>query len=100
MAGSSEGRRGDRESHYRCAAMFHPLRQRIARLLSAGAEAGAGELSAELEQPLGTIGHHLRVLTRRRVLRVVPRRRPAPPLYRWSDDAEWALEMLVEEDEQ
>jgi hypothetical protein len=79
--------------------MFHPLRQRIARLLADGEEAAAGSLSAELEQPLGRIAHHLRILVRRRVLRVVPRRRPAPPLYRWSDDAQWAREMLVEEDE-
>ena len=99
MAGSSD-REHARESHYRRAAMFHPLRQRIARLLAGGAEAAAAELSLELEQPRGAIGHHLRVLTRRRVLRVVPRRRPTPPLYRWADNAEWAREMLVEEDEQ
>jgi Helix-turn-helix domain len=98
MAGSSDRER-ERESHYRRAAMFHPLRQRIARSLSGGVEAAAGELSAKLEQPRGRIAHHLRILVRRRVLKVVPRRRPAPPLYRWSDDAQWAREMLVEEDQ-
>lgn len=98
MAGSSD-REHARENRYRRAAMFHPLRQRIGRLLSGGVEVAAAELSVELGQPLGTISHHLRVLTRRRVLTVVPRRRPTPPLYRWSDDARWAEEMLVEEDE-
>jgi DNA-binding transcriptional ArsR family regulator len=80
--------------------MFHPRRQRIARLLSDGAEVGAAELSATLEQPLGTIGRHLRVLRRRGVLKAVPRRRPTPPLYRWADNAEWAREMLVEEEDE
>lgn len=95
MAGSSD-REQARENHYRRAAMFHPLRQRIARLLSAGSDISAAELSAKLGQPLGTIRHHLRVLTRRGVLKVVPKRRPTPPRYRWSDDAGWAREMLVE----
>ncbi len=98
MAGSSDRER-ERESHYRRAAMFHPLRQRIARLLSSGVEVAAAELSAKLEQPPGRIGYHLRVLVRRRVLKVAPSRRPNPPRYRWSDDARWAREMLVEEDE-
>jgi DNA-binding transcriptional ArsR family regulator len=79
--------------------MLHPLRQRIARLLAAGVEVAAAELSTKLDQPLARIRYHLRVLVRRRVLKVVPRRRPTPPLYRWSDDARWAREMLVEEDE-
>lgn len=98
MAGSGD-REQARENHYRRAAMFHPLRQRIARLLAGGVEIAAAELSLELEQPLGGIRHHLRVLVKRRALSVVPRRRPTPPLYRWSDDADWAREMLVEEDE-
>lgn len=79
--------------------MFHPLRQRIARLLSDGVEVATAELSTRLGQPLHNVGYHLRVLTRRRVLKVVPRRRPTPPLYRWADDAEWARAMLFEEDE-
>jgi DNA-binding transcriptional ArsR family regulator len=99
MAGSGD-RESERENHYRRAAMFHPLRQRIARVLSGGAEVAAAELSTKLEQPLGTIGRHLRVLRRRGVLKVVPRRRPTPPLYRWADDAEWAREMLVEEEDE
>jgi DNA-binding transcriptional ArsR family regulator len=80
--------------------MFHPLRQRIARLLSSGSEATAVELSTELEQPLGTVRHHLRVLRRRGVLKAVPRRRPTAPRYRWADDADWAREMLVEEEDE
>lgn len=98
MAGSGDRER-EREDRYRGAAMFHPLRQRIARPLAGGMEASAAELSVELDQPLARIRYHLRILVRRRALKVVPRQRPAPPLYRWSEDARWAREMLVEEDE-
>jgi DNA-binding transcriptional ArsR family regulator len=98
MAGSSDGRERGREDYYRRAAMFHPLRQGIARLLSGGVEATAAELSVKLDQPFARIRYHLRILVRRRALKVVPKRRPNPPLYRWSDDARWAREMLVEED--
>lgn len=98
MAGSGN-REHEGENHYRRAAMFHPLRQRIGRTLAGGAELAAAELSLELKQPLGRIGYHLRVLTRRGVLKVVPRRRPTRPRYRWSDDAGWAKEMLVEVDD-
>lgn len=99
MAWTGDGSERERESHYRRAAMFHPLRQRIARSLSGGAEVAAAELSSRLDQPLGRIAYHLRILARRRVLKVVPRLRPRPPLYRWSDDAGWAKDMLVEDDE-
>jgi DNA-binding transcriptional ArsR family regulator len=99
MAASSDGREREGENHYRCATMFHPLRQRIASSLSGDVELVPAELAAKLEQPLGRIGYHLRILLGRRVLKVVPRRRSAPPRYRWSDDAEWAREMLIEEDE-
>jgi hypothetical protein len=99
MAGSGSGRGRGEEGHYRRAAMFHPLRQRIARLLSGGLELAPGDLSAKLEQPLGRTAYHLHVLARRRVLKVVPKRRRTSPPYRWSEDARWAREMLVEEDE-
>ncbi len=100
MAGAEgDEKRGNREDHYRCAAMFHPLRQRIAKRLLGGRELGLAELSANLDEPPGRLPHHLRVLVRHGVLQVVSRRRPAPPLYRWSNEAQWAHEMLVDEDE-
>jgi hypothetical protein len=98
MAGSGHDGERDRESHYRRAAMSHPLRRHIARRLSHDEEAGTAEISAELGEAHGRIAYHVRVLARRGVLRVVPKRRPAPPLYRWSADARWAREMLAEED--
>ncbi len=101
MAGSKDGgKRRDQENHYRCAALLHPLRHRILRLMLAGTEAGVAEIAAELEEPPGRIAYHLRVLARRDALQVVPKCRPAPPLYRWSPDAGWARKMLGEIDEQ
>jgi DNA-binding transcriptional ArsR family regulator len=101
MAGKEDERkRSERENRYRRAAMLHPLRQRIARLLADGEELGSAEIAAELDEPPARIAHHLRVLVRRGVLRVVSQRPPAPPRYRWSREARWARAMLVEEDEE
>jgi Helix-turn-helix domain len=80
--------------------MAHPLRQRIAWFLSPDEQVGVARLAAELHEPPARIAYHLRLLVRRGVLRVVPKRRPAPPLYRWSANAEWARELLVGEGEQ
>jgi DNA-binding transcriptional ArsR family regulator len=93
------GERRDKESHYRRAALEHPLRLRIARRLAGGEEASRGELAVELEAAPSRVAYHLRLLRRRRVLQVAPRRNPAPPRYRWGPDAEWALEMLAGKDE-
>lgn len=98
MAGSGDRRERDRESHYRCAVMLHPLRQRIAGAFSRGKVSSVAELATELEVASSRVAHHVRVLTRHGVLRVVPRQRPTPPLFRWSD-AQWAEEMLGEGDE-
>jgi DNA-binding transcriptional ArsR family regulator len=91
--------KGSKEERYRCATMLHPLRRRIARLLCGEEELGAAEIAGRLKEPHDRIAYHLRVLFRRRVLEAVPRCRPHPALYRFSPQAEWAREMLVEEDE-
>src|SRR5262245_19814416 len=98
MAGPDHGSERNRESHYRQATMLHPLRRRIARRLAPGGDAGIAELSAGLGESPGRLAYHLRLLVRRGVLKIVPKRRPNPPLYRWSTDARWARQMLTEED--
>jgi DNA-binding transcriptional ArsR family regulator len=99
MAGAKDsGKRGDMEKHYRCAAFVHPLRNRILRLMSNRQEVGVGEIAVELDQTPGTIAYHLRVLVKRDALKIVPRCRPTPPLYRWSPAAEWARKKLDEID--
>ena len=100
MTGSKDGgERRDKQNHYRCAVMSQPLRRRIACLYLGGEEVGTAEIAAELDREIGRIAYHLRLLVRRDVLKVVPKCRPTPPLYRWSPQAEWARKMLGENDE-
>lgn len=99
MAGTEDGsRHRDREEHYRCAAILHPLRQRILRLMADDREAGLAGIAADLEEPRGTVAYHLSILVARGALRIVPRQKAAPALYRWASDAEWARKMLEEID--
>lgn len=100
MAGSKDGgKRRDKENHYRCAALLHPLRHRILVLMADGREIDRGEIAAELEEAPARIAYHVRVLLRRKALKVVPKCRPTPARYRWSPDAAWARKMLGEIDE-
>ncbi|HKB52297.1 MAG TPA: helix-turn-helix domain-containing protein [Solirubrobacterales bacterium] len=99
MGSEEGGKRRDKESHYRCATLLHPLRERILRLTRSDEEVGLSDIAAELDEAPGRVAYHLRVLIRRNALKVVPKCRPAPPLYRWSPAAEWARKMLDEIDE-
>jgi DNA-binding transcriptional ArsR family regulator len=98
MADSSGGKRCDREDHYRCAAVTHPMRSRLLRLIPDHGEVGAEQLAGEVGGRASRIVYHLRVLTRHGALRVVPRRRPRPPLYRHPADREWVRKLLDEID--
>jgi DNA-binding transcriptional ArsR family regulator len=96
-SGNDRKARG-RTEHLRLAALFHPRREAILRLLLGGREAASGELAAALEGDRGRIGYHLRVLVRRGVLQGVARGK-APPLYRWSPRADWARKLLEKNEE-
>jgi DNA-binding transcriptional ArsR family regulator len=97
MAGSEDGRkRRDKKSHYRRAALQHPLRRRILRLMSDGAESGADEIANELGEALTRVTYHLRVLVRRNALKATARGRSLPARYRWAPQAHWARKMLGE----
>lgn len=101
MAGLEDGqeRRGGEQRHRR-AALAHPVRQGILRLLLDGMEAGAVEIGAELNEAPGRVAYHLLVLTRRKALKGVARDRPAPACFRLAPQALWARKMLVELDKQ
>jgi DNA-binding transcriptional ArsR family regulator len=92
------GESRDKQSHYRRAALFHPLRRRIARRMADGGEASAIKLAAELRAPRGRVAYHLRVLVKRQVLQAVPTCNPAPPRYRWDAQAQWARDLLAEDE--
>ncbi|HET8863369.1 MAG TPA: helix-turn-helix domain-containing protein [Solirubrobacterales bacterium] len=99
MAGLEDcGKREDREDHYRCAAVLHPLRGQILRLMLGGRERSIADIAAELAQPLGRIGYHLRVLKRRDALKARSGCGAGRPLYRWAPQAHWARKMLDEID--
>ncbi len=101
MAGSKGGgKRRDSEQHYRRAALAHPVRQGILRLLLDGMEAGVAEIAAVLAEEPGKIAYHLRALRRRRALKGVAKNPPAPPYYRLAPQALWARKMLAELDKQ
>src|SRR3954447_12250226 len=97
MAGSGDGtKRRDKTNQYRHAALRHPLRRQILRLMFDGREADAGQIASELDEAPEKILYHLRVLLRREALKAASRGRSAPALYRWSPQARWTRKMLSE----
>lgn len=99
MAGLENcGKREDREEHYRCAAVLHPLRGQVLRLMLSGKERTVADIAAELGHSLGRIGYHLRVLKRREALKARSGSGADRPLYRWAPGAHWARKMLDEID--
>lgn len=98
MAGSSGGKRCDGEDHYRCAAVVHPMRSRLLRIVPEDGAVEAEQLAVEVGRQTSRIVYHLRVLTRHGALCVVPRRRPAPPLYRHPAERDWVRKLLDEID--
>jgi DNA-binding transcriptional ArsR family regulator len=95
MAGSGEEAEPcDRRTHYRRAAVLHPVRIALLRLMPDDGDVEAAWLAARLGAQRARVAHHLRVLTRHGALRIVPRRRPAPPHYRHPADREWVRKLL------
>jgi DNA-binding transcriptional ArsR family regulator len=99
MAGSRDSGCGEGKDRRRCAAVLHPLRRGILRLLRDGRELGVEEIAAELDQPPARVAAHVRVLVRRGALKIESRTKPNRPRYRWSSDADWARKLLDEIDE-
>jgi DNA-binding transcriptional ArsR family regulator len=100
MAGSRDSGCGEGEDRRRCAAVLHPLRRGILRLLRDGRELDVEELAGVLEQSPARVAAHVRVLVRCEALRIEPRTKPNRPRYRWSLDADWARKLLDEMDEE
>lgn len=85
------------------AALQHPLRRRILRLMKAREDSiSPTELAAELEEPLGDVAYHVRVLAQCDALKKVeekPVRGATQHFYRFFLEVEWAREMLREEED-
>jgi DNA-binding transcriptional ArsR family regulator len=79
-------------------ALSHPLRWRLLELLTERGEASPVELARLLDQPLGTVSHHVRVLRESgcvELTRTEPRRGAVEHFYRplipaFFDDEQWA----------
>jgi DNA-binding transcriptional ArsR family regulator len=78
-------------------AIAHPLRQRILAVINEGEETSPNEVAQRLDQPLGRVSHHVRVLARLGAIELVrtePRRGAVEHYYRalvrpWFDDETW-----------
>jgi DNA-binding transcriptional ArsR family regulator len=100
MAGAKDGgERRDKEDHYRRAALAHPLRRRILRLLLDGVEGGVEEIAAQLGEPPARVASHLRTLIKRDAVKARARGRLGAR-YRLAPEVEWARKMLDEYDSQ
>lgn len=79
-------------------ALSHPLRQRILERLSVGGEASPNQLARVLEEPLGNVAYHVRILQRLGFVELVGTRQRRGALehhYRalahpWLDAEQWA----------
>jgi DNA-binding transcriptional ArsR family regulator len=102
MAGSKRSKRRRDKNHGLIAALRHPLRRQILRLMADGREASPSELAVELDQALSNVAYHVRVLAECGALRPVGNRQvrgATQHFYRWSLDAEWAQTVLEEDAE-
>ena len=98
MAGANDGgERRDNENRYRRAALAHPLRRKILRLLLDGVEGGAEEIAAKLGESPARVASHLRALIKRDAVKASARGQSAA-CYRLAPEVEWARKMLDEYD--
>jgi len=99
MAGSRDSGCGEGEDRRRCAAVLHPLRRGVLRLLRDDRALDMDEIAAELDRPPARVAVHVRVLVRCGALKIEPRTKPNRPRYRWAPEADWARKLLDEIDE-
>ena len=79
------------------AALRHPLRREILRLMAAEEAISPRQLSQLLEQPLSNVSYHVRVLADCNAVTLVhtiPVRGSMQHFYRSAVDAPWAREIL------
>ena len=79
------------------AALRHPLRRRILRLMADGETVSPRELAAALRAPLSNVSYHVRVLAERSALTLVetrPSRGSVQHFYRSAVEAPWAQQIL------
>jgi DNA-binding transcriptional ArsR family regulator len=89
------------DNHALLNALKHPLRRQILRTMSSGETASPRELAERLEQPLGNLSYHVRVLAKYGALELVGEKQVRGTMqhfYRPAIDAEWVYSLLKEPD--
>lgn len=102
MAGSRRGKKRPNNNQALLAALRHPLRRRILRLMSDGREASPSEIAKQLGETLSNVAYHVRVLVDAGALQAAgekPVRGATQHFYRSSLDTGWAETMLDENEE-
>ena len=89
-------------NHLLLAALRHPLRRRILRLMVDGEALSPSQLAETLNESLSSVSYHVRVLAECGALVSAgekPVRGATQHFYRWALEADWAKTMLGESDE-
>jgi DNA-binding transcriptional ArsR family regulator len=89
------------DNHALINALRHPLRRQILRTMSEGETASPRELAERLEQPLGNLSYHVRVLAKYGALELVGEKQVRGTMqhfYRPSIKAGWVYPLLQESD--
>lgn len=101
---SKKRRKGRRKKNRALiASLGHPLRREILRRMSDGRKTSPSELAEELDEPLGNVAYHVRVLSEGGALKADGEqqvRGAKQHFYRSSVEDEWVESMLEEDEEQ
>lgn len=88
--------------HALLAALSHPLRRSILRLMSNEVPISPRELADRLDVPLDNVNYHVGVLADCGAIVLVETKKASgttQPFYRWALDVDWALTALDEPEE-
>jgi DNA-binding transcriptional ArsR family regulator len=85
------------DNHALINALKHPIRRQILRTMARDEMASPRELAERLEQPLGNLSYHVRVLVKYGALELVDEKQVRGTMqhfYRPSIEAEWVYALL------
>jgi DNA-binding transcriptional ArsR family regulator len=103
MGRSKRSKKKGNMNHKLIAALRHPLRREILRLMSDGREASPCELAELLNERLSNVAYHVRVLVACGALKPTGQRKVrggTEHFYSWSLEADWARAMLDADEEE
>jgi DNA-binding transcriptional ArsR family regulator len=87
------------DNHALLAALKHPLRREILRVMIDKKPISPCELAERLDESLSNVSYHVRVLAQQKVIEAAGEQKvrgATQHFYRWALKAKWALEMLRE----